>query len=187
VGLAAVVAAAGWALTAVVLVRGGSTESLAVDLVPALPLAVIGTVTALAAWRRSINIAVWLCVVVAAAALVNTVLYIFVAGSEIWPYLLPPADWGADFRDGLYVPAQAFTVARSGWPPLTLLLGWPFTLVNFSTAFVVQVVLIACAAVGSAVLSAVLAMRMLPGGASRHAGLGQGPVDVQSLGIVFGS
>ena len=78
-------------------------------------------------------------------------------------------------------------MSRSGgWPPLTLLLGWPFTLVGLSTAFVVQVALIACAAVGSAVLSAVLAMRMLPDGAQRHAGFGQGPVDVQSLGIVFG-
>jgi hypothetical protein len=185
IGLAAVVAAAGWALTVVVLVRGGTIERLAVDLVPALPLAVIGTVTALAAWRRSINIALWLGIVVAAGALVNMVLFIFVAGSEIWPYLLPPADWGADFRDGLYVPAQAFDVSLGGWPPLTLLLGWPFTLVGFSTAFVVQVALVACAAVVSGVLSAVLAMKMLPEGASRHAGFGQGPVDVQSLGIVF--
>jgi hypothetical protein len=186
VGLSAVVAAAGWALTVVVLIRGGTLEQVAVNLAPALPVAVIATVTALAAWRRSVNIAVWLGVVVATAALVNLVLFIFVVGSGIWPYILPPADWGADFRDGLYVPAQAFSVAGSGWPPLTLLLGWPFTLVGFSTAFAVQVALIACAAVGSAVLSAVLAVRMLPEGVSRHAGLGHGPVDVQSLGIVFG-
>ena len=186
-GLAVVVAAAGWALTLVVLARGGAYKVLILNLVPALPLAVIGTVTALAAWRRSVNIALWLGVIVASGIVINLLAFWLLFGRDTWGQLVPPDPiWGRDFRDGLYDPARAFSVARSGWPPMTLLVGWPFTLVQRSTAYAVEVGLIAGAAVGSAILSAVLAVRAAGAGPSRADGAGHGSVDAQSLGIVLG-
>ena len=99
-----------------------------------LPLAVVGTVTALAAFgvgRTSLNAVLWLAVVVAAGVAWNFLVYWFRFGSATWGLLLPLAKpTGIDFRDGLYDPAAAFTTAHSGWPPLTLLLGRPFTLLG---------------------------------------------------------
>ena len=57
----------------------------------------------------------------------NFLVYWFRFGSDTWGLLLPLAKpTGIDFRDGLYVPAQAFSQLVSGWPPLpTLILGGP--------------------------------------------------------------
>jgi hypothetical protein len=187
VGLAVVVAAAGWALTLVVLVRGGGYKVVIVDLVPALPLAVIGTVTALAAWRRSADIAFWLALMVASGILIDLVVFWLLYGRTTWGQLVPPdLVWGRDFRDGLYDPARAFSVARSGWPPMTLLVGWPFTLVDRATAYALEVGLMACAAVGSAILSAVLAVRVVSPGPPRVEDAVPGSVDARSLGVVLG-
>ena len=81
----------------------------------------------------------------------------------------------------LYDPAKAFSVARSGWPPISVIVGWPFTLMEWSSAYAVEVVLIAAAAVGSAILSAVLAVRAAGPGSARAKVGGRGPVDAQSL------
>jgi hypothetical protein len=187
VGLAIVVAAAGWALTVMVLVRGGGYSVVVPGLVPALPIAVVGTVTALAAWRRSVNVAVWLAVLTVTGVLVSLVVVWLWLRGDTWNMLLVQHSlWGRDFRDGLYDPAAAFSVARSGWPPLTLLVGLPFTLVEFSTAYVIHVALVTVAAVGSAILSAVLAIKVLPPDSlPRETGLRGGGIDVQSLGVVF--
>jgi hypothetical protein len=187
IGLAAVVAAAGWALTLIVLVRGGGYKETIVDLVPALPLAMIGTVTALAAWKRSVDIAVWLGVLVALGIGINLVVVWLLFRGDTWGQLIPPDPiWGRDFRDGLYDPARVFSVEGSGWPPLTLIVAWPLTLVQRSTAYAVEVGLMAGAAVGSAILSAVLAVRAVGSGPSRSETGVHGAVDAQSLGIVLG-
>jgi hypothetical protein len=185
IGAAVVVAAAGWALTAVALSDGTSLGYLAVHLVPGLPLALTGTLTALAAWKRRLNVALWLALMVVGAALVNLVVMWLIFRWDIWGQLVPPNPvWGMDFRDGLYTPGKAFSVATSGWPPLTLLVGRPFTLLPVQTAYGVQVVLIACAAVGSAVLSALLAVKVVARDVLAHR-FGAGVVDAQSLGIVL--
>jgi hypothetical protein len=102
----------------------------------------------------------WLAVVVAAGVACNFLVYWFRFGKDTWGLLLPLAKpTGIDFRDGLYDPAAAFTTAHSGWPPLTLLLGRPFTLMDFSTAHAVQVGILVALAVAAAVLSAKLAMK----------------------------
>ena len=98
----------------------------------------------------------------------------------------PGAIWGRDFRDGLYDPARAFSVEGSGWPPMTLIVAWPFTLVQRSTAYAVEVGLMAGAAVGSAVLSAVLALRAVAPAHRARRRSADGAVDAQSLGIVLG-
>jgi hypothetical protein len=186
IGLSLVVAAAGWALALSVLVRGGDYRFVAIDLVPALPVAVIGTVTALAAWRRSVNVAVWLGVIVAFGICVNVLVFLVLYRSGTWGLLSSPGVWGADFRDGVYDPAKAFSVARSGWPPISVIVGWPFTLMEWSSAYALEVVLIAAAAVGSAILSAVLAVRAAGPGSARATTGGRDLVDAQSLAIALG-
>jgi hypothetical protein len=185
-GLALVVAAAGWALSLVVLVRGGDYRFVAIDMVPALPVAVIGTVTALAAWRRSVNVVVWLGVIVAFGCCVNLLVFLLLYRGGTWGLLAPPGPWGTDFRYGLYDPAQAFSVARSGWPPMTLIVGWPFTLLQRSSAYAVEVGLIAAAAVGSAILSALLAVRAVETGPAPVKATRRGSVDAQGLAVVLG-
>jgi len=161
--LGALVGAFGWLLTALVLVRGGGYLVVIPHLWFVLPLAVVGTVTALVAFgvgRTSLNAVLWLAVVVAAGVGCNFLVYWFRFGNATWSLLLPLAKpTGIDFRDGLYDPAAAFTTAHSGWPPLTLLLGRPFTFLSFSTGYAVQVGILVALAVAAAVLSAKLALK----------------------------
>jgi len=161
--LVVVVGAFGWLMTALVLVRGGGYLVVVPHLWFVLPLAVVGTVTALAAFGvglRSLNAVLWLAVIVAAGVAWNFLVYWFRFGNATWDLLLPLAKpTGLDFHDGLYDPAAAFTTAHSGWPPLTLLLGRPFTLLDFSTGYAVQVGVLVALAVAAAVLSAKLAMK----------------------------
>ena len=92
----------------------------------------------------------------------NFLVYWFHFGSATWGLLLPLATpTGVDFRDGLYQPALDFSTAHSGWPPLTLLLGRPFTLFSFSTGYAIQVVVLVALALAAIALSAVLARRAL--------------------------
>lgn len=161
--LGVLVGAAGWLLTALVLARGGGYLVVVPHLSFVLPLAVVGTVTALAAFgvgRTSLNAVLWLAVVAAAGVAWNFLVYWFRFGNATWGLLLPLAKpTGLDFRDGLYDPAAAFNTAHSGWPPLTLLLGRPFTLLDFSTGYAVQVGVLVALAVAAAILSAKLAMK----------------------------
>ena len=185
--LGVVVGAAGWLLTALVLVRGGGYLVVVPHLSFVLPLAVVGTVTALAAMgvgRRSLNAVLWLAVVVAAGLACNFLVYWFRFGSATWGLLLPLAKpTGVDFRDGLYDPAAAFSTANSGWPPLTLLLGRPFTLLDFSAAQAAQVGILVALAVAAAFLSAKLAMKV----ACDPDLSGDGhSIDALQLGLVLG-
>jgi hypothetical protein len=186
IGGALLVAAAGLALTAVVLSNADSLKYLAVHLSPGLPLLFVGLLTALAAWKRRVNVALWLAVMVAMGAVVNLLLIWIIFRWDIWGQLVPPTPiWGLDFRDGLYTPGKNFSVATSGWPPLTLLIGRPLSLLPVETAYSVQVVLISSAAVGSAVLSALLAVMVVPKDVLAHR-FGAGVVDAQSLGVALG-
>ena len=165
--LGVVVAALGWLLTLVVLARGGGYLVVVPHLSVVLPLAVVGTVTALAAFgvgRTIVSPLAWLGVVVLFGFFWNFLVYWVHFGSATWSLLLPLAKpTGVDFRDGLYQPAMDFTTARSGWPPLTLLLGRPFTLFGFSTGYAIQVVLLVALALASTALSAILAWNGLRG------------------------
>ena len=117
--------------------------------------------------------------------MVNLVIVWLIFRWDIWAQLVPAAEWGLDFRDGLYTPGKTFSAATSGWPPLTVLVGRPFALLPFDAAYGVQVVVVACAAVGSAILSALLAVRVVPRDVLSHR-FGAGAVDAQSLGVVLG-
>jgi hypothetical protein len=189
VWVAGVAAVAGTVLVVLDLVAGKAYLAYVRGLVPGLPLVAVGTTTALAARRRDVDIAVWLAPVVVVAFVVNLVGVWVRVGNEVWPWLIPPAPgWGVDFRDGLYEPARAFSVARSGWPPLTLLLGKAFTVLPFSSAYAVQTVLLTCAAVGCAVLSGQLAVKVAPEpGVRRPGDLAPGRVTVAGLSVVFGA
>jgi hypothetical protein len=153
----------GLALTVLVLARGGGYYVVVPRLAFAVPLAVVGAVSALAAisaGRAALNAVVWLGVIALAGLGWNFLVYWFKFGRLVWGWLLPlVSPTGIDFRDGLYSPARAFSTARSGWPPLTLLLGRPFTLVSFSTGYAIQVGVLVALAVVAAVLSAQLATR----------------------------
>ncbi len=191
VWLGAAVGALGWVLSAVVLARGGGYLVVVPHLAVVLPLAVTGTVTALASsgvGRPAATPVLWLIVIAAAGAAWNFFVYWFRFGNATWGLLIPLAKpTGIDFRDGLYEPARAFTTISSGWPPFTLILGKPFTLLGFSAAHAVEVALLVVAAAVAVVLSAVLAARVArpdrvgdePGGDSGHLGQLQ-------LGLVAG-
>lgn len=161
--IAVVVAVFSLALSALVLARGGGYYVVVPRLAYLAPLAAVGTVAALAALRVApgpLNVLGWLGVIVVAGVAWNFLVYWLKFGADVWALLLPLAHpTGIDFRDGLYNPAAAFSTLHSGWPPLTLLLGRPFTLVSFSTGYVVQVVMLVALALAAAALSATLAAR----------------------------
>ena len=169
--LGVVVGALGWLLTLTTLARGGGYLVVVPRLAVVLPLAVVGTVTALAAFGVARPLAStarsWLGVVALFGVFWNFLIYCGHFGSGTWELLLPLAKpTGVDFRDGLYQPALEFSTGVSGWPPLTLLLGRPFTLFSFSTGYAIQVVLLVVLALAATVLSALLAMRAVRAGGS---------------------
>ena len=107
--LGVIVGALGWLLTLTTLARGGGYLVVVPRLAVVLPLAVVGTVTALAAFgvaRRSFTGALWLGVVVLFGVFWNFLVYVGHFGAGTWELLLPLAKpTGIDFRDGLYQPA----------------------------------------------------------------------------------
>lgn len=195
VWLAAAVGGLGWLLTALVLARGGGYFVVVPHLGFIVPLAVVGTVTALAtldAERTSASPLLWLLVIALAGFFWNFVVYWIKVGADTWGILIPLAKpMGIDFRDGLYEPARAFTTATSGWPPFTLIVGKPFTLLPFGAAHAVELVLLAVAAAASVVLCALLAVRVVQGHESSLTARSTAgelredqPVDALRLGVV---
>ena len=92
--LGVVVGAFGWVLTLTVLARGGGYLVVVPHLAVVLPLAVVGTVTALAAFgvaRRHLNAALWLGLVALVGVYWNFLVYWFRFGSATWGLLLPLA------------------------------------------------------------------------------------------------
>ncbi len=153
----------GFGLCAAVLVTGGGYFLVDSRLTMALSIAVAGFVAGLVAagiGRRSMNVIMWLAVVAFVEWGWNFVAQWLRWRSTVWSVLLPlvhPA--GIDFRDGLYGPAQSFSTATSGWPPLTLLLGRPFTLVSFASGYAIQVCILTVLALVASILSATLASK----------------------------
>jgi hypothetical protein len=153
----------GLVLTLLVLARGGGYFVVVPRLAFVLPLAVVGAITALAVLgvgRAAFNAVTWLGVIALVGLAWNFLVYSFKFGNGVWSLLLPRArPIGVDFRDGLYDPARVFSTAHSGWPPLTLLLGRPFTLVSFTTGFAIQTCLLVALAVAAVLLSSRLAAK----------------------------
>jgi len=166
---------------ALVLARGGGYFVVVPRLAIVLPLAVIGLVSALAALEvgERLDAVAWLGLIVLAGVGWNICVYSVKFGRNVWGILVSYAHpHGIDFRDGLYDPARAFTTVHSGWPPLSLYLGRPFTLLGFSAAYKVQFVILLALAVAATVLSTKLAMRAV--------GENDRPADGRLLGLVLG-
>jgi len=159
---------------AVVLARGGGYFVVVPRMGFMVPIAAAGLVAALAALEvggERTNAVVWLGVAVAAGIGWNICAYSLKFGRDVWSVIVSlshPA--GADFRDGLYDPARAFTTVHSGWPPLSLYLGKPFTLVGLTTGYQIQVVILVGLAIASAWLSARLALRAVGERPAAHGG-----------------
>ena len=174
-------AAMGGVGTAVALVHGGGFSEVyprayVLSLVLAAGVAVAaGSARSQAEPRRAIW---WLALLVAVGGGLG-LLPLLSGGGEPLQHLVPlmkPA--GNDFRVGLYDPAAAFSAAGSGWPPLTLILGRPFTYLGVGTAYALHVVLLVAAAAVTVVLGARLAA-----GAGPFRGRGR-DVTVAQLAIV---
>ena len=157
------VAALGAVEVAVVLARGGGYFVIVPRLAFMVPVAVAGLVAARAAREgggERTNAVVWLGVVALAGVGWNICVYSVKFGRGVWDLLVPRAHpAGVDFRDGLYDPARAFTTIHSGWPPLSLYLGKPFTLLSLGAGYRVQFVVLVALALAATLLSAHLAVR----------------------------
>jgi hypothetical protein len=164
VWLGAAIGAVGLLMTALVLARGGGYYVVVPRLALVVPLAVVGIVCALATarvGRTAMNAVAWLGVIALGGLAWNVLTYSFKFHNAVWSVLIPRIHpVGVDFRDGLYRPAAIFSTAHSGWPPLTLLLGKPFTLVSLSTGYAIQAAILVACALGATVLSAKLAMKV---------------------------
>jgi hypothetical protein len=146
-----------------VLLHGGSTGFMIARLGFILPIAVVCAMTAstvLGVGRVASNPTLFLGMTVATVALGNLAVPFLALGKGAWGAMLllrhPP---GLDFRQGLYDPAAAFSTVKSAWPPLTLVLGRPFTLLSYSSGYIVQVVVLVGLGVAAAAFSASLATR----------------------------
>jgi hypothetical protein len=164
VWLGATVGAVGLLMSALVLARGGGYYVVVPRLAIVVPLALVGVVCVLATagvGRAAMNAVTWLGVIALGGLAWNVLTYSFKFHSAVWSVLIPRIHpVGVDFRDGLYRPAAIFSTAHSGWPPLTLLLGKPFTLVSLSTGYAIQAAILVACALGATVLSAKLAMKV---------------------------
>ncbi len=172
---------------AVVLARGGGYFVVVPRLGFMVPVAVAGLVAALAALEvggERTNAVVWLGVVALAGVGWNICVYSLKFGRGVWTLLVPRAHpAGVDFRDGLYDPARAFTTVHSAWPPLSLYLGKPFTLLSLTAGYHVQVVILVALALGATLLSAHLAMRAVGERSAARAGR---PLETTMVAAVSG-
>ena len=169
-----VAAAIGLFFGLLVLARGGGYLAVIHDLQWFVPLATVGTATALAASRvgaGQANAVVWLLVVVLAGIAWNFLVYAYKLGRGVFDLLLPLVHpTGIDWRIGIFDAGESFSNAQSGYPPFTLWVGKAFTAVGSSTGYVIQVCLLVGFAVGSAALCAQLARAWVP--AARELSLG---------------
>jgi hypothetical protein len=167
--------------------RGGDYFVIVPRLAWIVPLAIVGSVTALAASRLGggrANALLWLGAVVVGGIAWNFLVYSFKFGSTVFRVLVPVQHpTGLDFRDGLYEPGKLFSNAGSGWPPFTLWLGKAFTVVGFSTGYIIQVCILVGFAAGIAVLCGRLAMSLV---AARGELSDDRPIDARQLGLLGG-
>ena len=183
-------AAAGLCLALVaesLLVRASGSAAVISHLAIAIPVLVVGAVTALVAGRPGSapgKVMLGLGAIVAVGALANLLPSLVLPGRRGWSAILPLIHpTGIDFRLGLYDPAAAFSTVHSAWPPLTLMLGWPFTLVSANSGYIVQVAVLIVLAAAVTILSAKLAAKV----AARPASVGQEPsIAVTPIAVVIG-
>ena len=119
-------AAAGLGVALVVqalLVHGRGSAAVISHLAVAVPILVVGAVTALVAGRPGSvpgKVMLGLGAIVVAGALANLLPSLVLPGGRGWSAMLPLIHpTGIDFRLGLYNPAATFSNAHSAWPPLT--------------------------------------------------------------------
>ncbi len=108
-------------------------------------LFLVGAVTVVAASRARgpRSVVRWVALVVAGGACLDLLPLLrdpsYRGFARLVPVISPS---GVDFRDGLYEPAAAFSSHDSIWPPLTLVLGRPFTLLSAHSGYLVQLVVL---------------------------------------------
>lgn len=157
-----VVSVLGLLLVAIVVRRGGAAQVVGTRLEIVAPIVFVGIVTVLATLgvgSPRINRLHWLGAIVVFGVLNNIVAPFLVAGRVDWRLLLPVGRIpGLDFQLGLYQPARVFSTAGSGWPPFTLLIGKPFTLLQPLQGYYVQVAVLVVLAFASCALIADIAV-----------------------------
>jgi hypothetical protein len=152
----------GLVLTAVVLIHGGGAIEVLPRLGFTLAFVVVGLVTGYVqlGLGRRVNAGVGLGVIVVAGALLNLLPSFIASGAGVLSLILPHNHvFGGDFRAGVYDPAAAFTSRNSSWPPFTLVLGQPYTLLSANSAYIVHVVILVFLAAATSLLSAKLALK----------------------------
>jgi hypothetical protein len=160
-----------------VLGHGGPAAEMIAHLAFVFPVGAVCVMTALAVLgvgRIFAKPMLFLWATVVAGVIGNLVIPFLALRSHAFYTMIPwvgPA--GADFRDGLYNPAAVFSTAKSAWPPLTLVLGRPFTLLGRSSGYIAQVVLLGIMGIASAALSASIAMRAARGSSPQTHGVGR--------------
>ncbi len=161
VWVAAVLVILGVALAVVIaaktVIDGGATGRNVARLglaVPLLVACVLAAVVALGSRRAWASPRVLVPGVAVAAVFGSLVVPLLALGSRAWAAMLPLVDpAGADFRAGLYDPAEAFSVADSGWPPLTLLLGRVFTIFSWARGYRLQILVLVILGLATVLLS----------------------------------
>ena len=162
VGASLGVAAAGGCV--LIVAHGGGSAEVAPRLQVAALVGLVGLVTALAVRDRvrgPRRVILWIAALVLGGACLNLMPLLVGTGPSGLARLvsvMPPS--GGDFRGGLYEPALAFSNAGSIWPPLTLIVGRAYTLMSWSDAYVVHVVVLIASAAASAFLASALAVRV---------------------------
>lgn len=159
----AVATGVGLVLIVLVLTIAHGAGEVAVGLGIAIPFTAVGVGTMALTWRTGRTpeaVMLWLGVAIVVGAAATLLPPFVLPDGRGWVDLLPlvyPS--GLDFRVGLYDPAVLFASTNSAWPPLTLLLGRPFTLVSASSGYLIHVAILALLAIAVAVLSGALAVK----------------------------
>jgi hypothetical protein len=160
-----------------VLGHGGPAAEMIAHLAFVFPVGVVCVMTALAVLgvgRIFAKPMLFLWATVVAGVLGNLVIpFLALRGHAFYTMIPRVGPAGADFRDGLYNPAAVFSTAKSAWPPLTLVLGRPFTVLGRSSGYIAQVVLLGIMGIAAAALSASIAMRAARGSSPQTHGVGR--------------
>jgi hypothetical protein len=130
--------------------------------IPVLVVTALAALVVFGSRRVRVSPKAFLLVAALAGAIGNLAIPVLALGSRAWGNMIPlERPFGIDFRTGLYDPAVAFSTAKSAWPPLNLIVGWPFTLVSQDAGYYIQVVLLVVLALAAVVLSVNLGRRAI--------------------------
>jgi hypothetical protein len=184
-----VAATAGLVCSLLVLSRGGSYLAVVHNLQWFVPLAAVGSATALAAGRLAAgraNAVVWLVALVLLSVGWNFLIYACKLGRGVFGLLLPLVHpTGIDWRVGIFAAGKSFSLAGSGYPPFTLWIGKAFSAVSPTTGYAIQVCLLVGLAVGSAVLCGLLGRAWLWAARESDSGDSVDPIEGDRPGQPF--